>query len=315
MDRIKESNFVSAIIYIHDNDEVLYNFLQTIYFVLKKNFKKFEIICVNDYSTDNSKSEIVKFAGEVEGTIVNVVNMSYFQGVELSMNAGIDLSIGDFIFEFDSCLMDYDEIVIMEVYKKSLDGYDIVSAAPSKLPRRSSRFFYKIFNHFAYTNENLKTERFRVISRRAINRVRGMSKSIPYRKALYASSGLQQETIYYAGLDINQLYKRNKQEEKMRRELALDSIVLFTNIAYKLSMGMAILMMGGTLFGMIYTIVVFAGGKNPIEGWTTTMLFTAMGFFGIFAILAIITKYLSLLINLNLKNKEYVFESVEKITK
>jgi Glycosyltransferases involved in cell wall biogenesis len=315
MDNVKESNFASVIIYIYNNDKVLYNFLQTIYSVLKNNFKKFEIICVNDCSTDNSKSEIVKFAGEIDGTILNVINMSYFQGVELSMNAGIDLSIGDFIFEFDSCLMDYNETVIMEVYKKSLEGYDIVSAAPSKLSRRSSRFFYKIFNYFAYTNENLKTERFRVISRRAINRVRGMSKSIPYRKALYASSGLQQETIYYASLNINQLFKRNKQEEKMRRELALDSIVLFTNIAYRLSMGMAVLMMGGTLFGTIYTLSVFVGGKNPIEGWTTTMLFTAMGFFGIFTILAIITKYLSLLINLNLRNKEYIFESVEKLTK
>ncbi len=52
--------------------------------------------------------------------------MGYSHGLEASMNAGIDLSIGDFVFEFDSCFMDFDPDVIMQVYRKSLQGFDIV---------------------------------------------------------------------------------------------------------------------------------------------------------------------------------------------
>ena len=59
---------------------------------------------------------------------ITIINMGFSHGLEAAMNAGIDLSIGDFVFEFDSCYMDYDKSLIMDVYFKSLEGYDIVSA-------------------------------------------------------------------------------------------------------------------------------------------------------------------------------------------
>ena len=43
------------------------------------------------------------------------------------MNAGIDMSIGDFVFEFDNTILDFNPDMIMEIYRKSLTGFDIVS--------------------------------------------------------------------------------------------------------------------------------------------------------------------------------------------
>lgn len=51
---------------------------------------------------------------------MSMINLSYYQGVEAAMNAGRDLSVGDFLFEFDQCTMDFEEGLIMKVYKKSL---------------------------------------------------------------------------------------------------------------------------------------------------------------------------------------------------
>ena len=62
----------------------------------------------------------------------------------------------------------------------------------------------------------------------------------------------------------------------------------------------------------IYTVCIFVS-KQPIEGWTTIMLFLSLAFFGIFAILTIIIKYLTLIINLIFKKTNYLVESIEKV--
>ena len=124
----KEKNFASAIIYVRNAENRVERFLKTIIETMEENFEHSEIICVNDSSEDNSLAVIKKASAIATTAIVSVVNMSYYHGLELSMNAGIDLSIGDFVFEFDNTYLDFDPAVIMEIYRRSLQGYDIVSA-------------------------------------------------------------------------------------------------------------------------------------------------------------------------------------------
>ena len=39
---------------------------------------------------------------------------------------------GDFLFEFDKCLPDFEPSLIMDVYYRALEGYDVVAAAPRR---------------------------------------------------------------------------------------------------------------------------------------------------------------------------------------
>ena len=102
---MKESNFASAVVYVHQNEDTIGDFLAQLNGLLRDNFQKYEVICVNDASTDGSVEAIRDFAAGVEGAMVSILNMSYYQGQEASMNAGVDLAIGDFVFEFDSAVM------------------------------------------------------------------------------------------------------------------------------------------------------------------------------------------------------------------
>lgn len=304
----KEKNFISAVIYIHNDADVIESFTRNLYDVLKENFLKFELIFVNDASIDDSVEKLRKITNEFEGCATSILSMSYHQGTELAMNAGIDLSIGDFVYEFDSVQMDYDANMIFGLYKESLKGFDIVSASPKNGQKWSSKIFYRIFNKFANMEYMLSTERFRVISRRAINRVNSLSKTIPYRQAVYANCGLKLKSISYEGC-VN-----NKSNKKDRTELAVNSLLLFTDVAYKATRLMALFMMLLTLGMVVYATLVFVTGQ-PIEGWTTLVLIISGSFFGLFAILTMIIKYEAVILDLNFKKKEYVFESIEKISK
>ena len=115
----KEKNFVSAVIYVHNAEMRVGNFLKNIIDVLEDHFEHSEIICVDDSSTDESCSRI-KEAGQSAGsTSLSIVHMSYFHGLEAAMNAGVDLAIGDFVFEFDDTVLDFEKEMVMQVYQRS----------------------------------------------------------------------------------------------------------------------------------------------------------------------------------------------------
>lgn len=308
----REKNFASAVIYVHNAENRIKTFLETIINVLEENFEHSEIICVNDASDDYSLKVIKETANAASRTSVSVLNMSYFHGPELAMNAGSDLAIGDFVFEFDNTCLDFDSADVMNIYRRSLKGYDIVSAVPDRKERHSSRLFYRTFERFSNRTIEMHTESFRVLSRRVINRISSMNKTIPYRKAIYATSGLKTDKIVYKPQRVS--VNKDAQENKYRFGLAVDSLLLFTEIGYKVSIGMTVLMMIMSVFMLIYSVVVFVTA-NPVAGWTTTILFLSVVFLGLFAVLTVIIKYLQLMLNLIFKRKQYSFESIEKLTK
>lgn len=309
----KEKNFASAVIYVHNAENRIETFLGTIIRLMEDNFEHSEIICVNDCSDDRSVEMIKKCSDSASGISVSVVNMSHFHGLELAMDAGMDLSIGDFVFEFDNTVMDFDPEVVMKVYRHSLEGYDIVSASPDRKARLSSRLFYKVFDKFSDISYQMTTESFRILSRRVINRISSMNKTIPYRKAVYANSGLKTDNIKYVPRSAS-ARSSDKTESRYRSGLAVDALILFTELGYSFAKCMTGLMMLMSVFMVLYAVVIFVTG-HPVEGWTTIILFLAVAFIGLFGILTIIIKYLQLIVNLEFKRKHYSFESIEKLTK
>lgn len=308
----KEKNFISCVVYVHNSQTLIGGFLRTVAEVMEKNFENSEIICVNDHSDDGSVDEIRKLSKEIKDVGMCLVNLSFFHGLEAAMNAGMDLAIGDFVFEFDSPVLDFSPDMIMEVYRHSLTGYDIVSASGKKGSKLSSRLFYAVYDRLSDGSYEIATESFRILSRRVINRIKSMNKTVPYRKAVYANSGLKTDNMKYDIKD-DRVTHRDKAEARYRSGLAMDVLILFTDLGYRFGKAMTVLMMFMSLFMLVYSIVIYAL-KHPVAGWTTTVLFLSVSFFGLFGILTIIIKYLQLLVNLIFKRKSYSFESIEKLT-
>lgn len=310
----REKNFVSAVVYIHNAGNRIEEYLRAILNVMERGFEHSEIICVNDSSDDDSVEKIKRISEEVCASSITVVNMSYFHGLEQSMNAGIDMAIGDFVFEFDNTILDFKPEIIIEVYRKLLQGFDIVSASADRKEKYTSKIFYKIFGKYTNLSSQMSTESFRILSRRVLNRVDSMNKTIPYRKVAYASCGLKIANIKYEVTTRLNEQTMDIKEKKYRTLLAVDSLILFTEVGYSFSKLMTVLMMVMSIFMVAYSVVVYTTA-NPVAGWTTTILFLSVAFFGLFGILTVVIKYLQLLVELVFKRKQYNYESVEKLTK
>ncbi|RKI78217.1 glycosyl transferase family 2 [bacterium 0.1xD8-71] len=308
----KESNFVSAVVYLHRGERHVYEFLQMLGGVLDDNFHKYEIICVNDDAGGEALDGVYQYKEEHDQAIISIIQMGFFHGLEASMNAGIDLSIGDFVFEFDSCYADYDRELVMDVYRKALEGYDIVAALPPKSQSRlSSRAFYAVYNCFAHGEGKLATERFQIISRRAVNRTSAYSKTIPFRKAVYASCGLKIYDMEYMSRTEGVIGSRF--EDAQKKNTAVDALILFTDLAYKVAVSLSVLMAVLMVVAGVYVIVVYLGENKPVEGWTAIMLVMTAGFFATFLLLTIAIKYLDVLLRLVFKRQKYLIASIEKL--
>lgn len=309
-----EKNFVSCVVYLHNEGSRVKEFLNGVCSVMMDNFEKYEIVCVNDGSTDDTLTYLKEYVEEQEKpVIVSMVNLSYYQGVETAMNAGCDLAVGDFIFEFDKCQFDFEPSLIMEVYRRALQGYDIVAAAPKHGVSITSRLFYSLYN-FGNRRYRLRQERFRIISRRAVNRVNQMNIYIPYRKAMYINCGLKVDTIVY---DNKPEVKRRTQleEREIRSNLAFDTLIIFTNVMEKFSMLVSAVLLGVLVVMFVYLIYSIFSPVRPVEGWLSIMSLMSFGFFMLSVMLTLTFKYLSLILSMNFKRQRYVVEGVEKLTK
>lgn len=306
---MKEKKLISVIVYLYNNENSILDFLSKVVQNIDAVFEQFEIIIVNDASTDTSVQKI-KNAAFLEKHQVTIIQMSFHQGVELCMNAGLDLSSGDFVYEFDSVLIDYNENLIEQSYQKIIEGYDVVAVSPIESDNLMSKLFYVTYNHFTKSEYKLRTDRFRILSRRAINRSFSISATIPYRKAMYVNSGLKITTIEYKKTNNS---KKVKEKSYLRSKTAIDALIIYTNLAYKISMSIAIALLLVTLSVIVYTLVIYFSKDKPIEGWTTTMLLISFGFSGFFFLSTIIIKYLSLILELVFKKKSYIQEKIEKM--
>lgn len=308
----KEKNFVSVVAYVHDSEKTLEAFLDVVGKFLESSFASSELIFVNDDSRDESVNIIRKKAKELEGVAVTLLDMSYCQGVELSMNAGVDLAIGDYVYEFDSTLVSYDPSILKEVYSRCLEGFDIVAAIPKDVQHRTSNIFYRLYNKHSRSAYDINTEGFRLLSRRAINRVGSMSVSLPYRKAVYANSGLAFSAVAYS--NTIRIPSAKKAERSYQLEVAQNALIYYTDVAYKGAVGFASAMILVFCAIAIYALAIWLCGK-PVEGWTATTLFLSFGFCGIGLILLVLIKYAELILRTVFTKNRYLIRSINKLNR
>lgn len=311
---MKEQNFISLVVYLYNCEETISKFLLSVDNFINEKFKSYEFVLVNDNSSDNTVGRIKEISDEIKGNIT-LINLSWKHGQELAILAGNDMAIGDFIYEFNSTVINYPLNTIYRLYEKCISGFDVVAASPATDLRFTSQLFYKFLNHVSYLDLDLTTETFRIVSRRALNRILQMKEKTRYRKALYRYSGFPATNITYEKNNSgNRFDKSAERTFKEKINLAFEILLSFSNIGLSITMILSLLFLGVSITGGIYALYIYFTLDSVVSGWTTTMLFLSAGFSGIFFVLGLLSKYVSLLL-IELKERPlYTYTSVNKIS-
>lgn len=252
----------------------------------------FEIVLVEDCGGDGSWIKIVELARRDRR--VRGIQFSRNFGQHYGITAGLDCCDGDWVVVMDCDLQDRPE-EIPNLYKKALEGYDVVVARRGRrndpfLKRFTSRMFYRAFSYLADMKYDEETGNFRIISRKVVGSFRGMRERLRFFGGLVAWLGYST-----ASVDVQHDERFAGQTSYTFRKLfklAAETIIAYSDKPLRLSIrfGFLISALAFSYGGyIIYRALVYG---SLITGWSSVIV--SIYFLGgiIISILGIIGVYL-----------------------
>lgn len=197
----RQEVLLSVIVPVYNEEEVLPIFHHRLSQVLSAiSHEMFEIIYVNDGSTDNSWEVMQSLSST--NAIVECLNLSRNFGKEAAMTAGIDHSKGQAITLLDADLQDPPELItnMIEAWQK---GFDVVNMKRSErhgetwFKKQSAKIYYKLLDHLADVPIQRNVGDFRLIDRKVVESIRLLSEKNRYMKGILSWPGYRHTTIEF----------------------------------------------------------------------------------------------------------------------
>ncbi|MDH3944331.1 MAG: glycosyltransferase family 2 protein, partial [Anaerolineae bacterium] len=159
-----------------------------------------ELILVDDGSTDNSTDQI-KALSEKDPRVRPVIFARNF-GHQIAVTAGLDHSRGQAVVIIDADLQDPPE-VILELIEKWREGYEVVYATreerdgESFFKKFTAKVFYRIINRITDIDIPLDTGDFRLMDRNVVKVLNTMRERHRFLRGMSAWVGFRQTGVPY----------------------------------------------------------------------------------------------------------------------
>ena len=283
--------FVSVVVPIVNAAEYIEAFLDDCLAVLRAHFRDFELILVDDASTDDSVARINQYLSDTKE--LRLVRLARRFGPDVATVAGLDTAIGDAIV-----LMRADRDppeAIPEMVRLVREGHGVVTgiAAPQRgegwLSQALRRAFHAYSNRALGLNFPRYATSFQVLSRAAasaVSRVRAKSPTFP---VLASQVGYGGVTVPYTPIARSGGSAEPGLFAKVDRGLTMlvtTSISPLRMVSY-LGIGVALL----NLIYAGYVVVVNMLKSDVAAGWTTLSLQISGMFFFVFLVLVVVCEY------------------------
>lgn len=254
------------------NIPVLYD---RIYAVMEEIGSQWELVLVNDGSTDGS-TEIIHALYEKDPAHVRTLHFARNFGHQIAITAGMDYSQGEAVILIDADLQDPPE-VITDMVAKWREGYEVVYAVRAEREGESwfklttAKLFYRILYNITDVRIPVDTGDFRLMDRKVVNAVDSMREHTRFLRGMVSWVGFRQTGVEYTR------GKRHTGSTKypFRKMLrfAWDGITGFSYFPLQLAtyMGFGIALLSGLAILLVIYLRAFAN-TVPLEGQATTLV-------------------------------------------
>lgn len=242
---------LSVVVPVYNESTGLREFHDRLGAVLASIGHSFEIIFVNDGSTDDSLSVMLSI--RESDSSVGIIDLSRNFGKEAAMSAGLDHAAGSAVVIIDADLQDPPE-VIPRLVEKWHEGNDVVSArrtvrrGETWFKRKSAHLFYRLMERIGTVPIPRDTGDFRLLSRRAVDALSQLNEKHRFMKGLFSWVGFEQASVEYER--DPRASGRSKWSYWGLWNFALEGITSFTVSPLRIS----------TYFGLLVAISAFIYG-------------------------------------------------------
>jgi len=199
--RRAENYRLSLVVPIYNEASGCDEFFDAVIPVLESVTRNFEIICINDGSTDNSLSLLER--RHTDDSRIKVIDLTRNFGKELALTAGLDAATGDAVIPIDADLQDPPEL-IPELVERWLEGFDMVVAvredrtSDSWLRRTTANSFYRLIGRIGEVPVPSHAGDFRLMDRVIIEVIKRLPERNRFMKGLFAWVGFRQAVVTYS---------------------------------------------------------------------------------------------------------------------
>jgi glycosyltransferase involved in cell wall biosynthesis len=191
---------LSLVVPIYNESSGLDEFFARVLPVLENLGCTFEIICVDDGSTDTSLDRLLALREHVAN--LKVLSLSRNFGKDVAVSAAFEHVSGAAVVPIDADLQDPPEL-IEQMVAKWREGFDVVYATRARrdgesiLRRVSARYFYRIFDRITDVPIPPDTGDFRLLDRRVVDILVRLPERTRFMKGLFAWVGFKQTALSF----------------------------------------------------------------------------------------------------------------------
>jgi len=281
---------LSLVIPVYNEAETLPELHRRLSEVLNGLGETYEVILVNDGSTDGSL-QVMKRLREQDPRI-KIVNLSRNWGHQVALTAGLDYASGAAVIMMDADLQHPPEC-IPQLVEKWHEGYEVVqtvregSADSGPFKRLTSAGYYSLFRAISQTDIRPGAADFRLLDARPLAALRNVRERRRFLRGLIPWLGFRSTYVTYAA--SRRFAGEPKYSVRRMTRLALAGILSFSTIPLRLSFlfGLVLAALNGVY--ALYILYAYTFRHATISGWTSLMLvllflssaqFTMMGILG-----------------------------------
>ncbi len=264
---------LSLVVPMYNEEETVSTFYRRAVAALEQIAVPFEIVVVDDGSTDGTFERLRALA---EGdSRVKVVRFSRNFGHQTAVTAGLHYAKGAAVAVIDGDLQDPPEFV-PRLFEKWREGFEVVYAVrrsrkESVLKRAAYRLFYRLLRRLSYVDIPLDSGDFAIMDRRVVDELNKMPERNRFVRGIRAWVGFRQTGIEYdreprfAGESKYPLGKLVK--------LAYDGLVSYSFVPLRMVTHLGFVISGSAFALILYLLTLrLVYGERLVTGWTSTVV-------------------------------------------
>ena len=191
---------ISIVCPFYNEEDMVNFFMGEIFTILESINRPFEIVCVNDGSSDNTLEKLLKEQETKEN--IKIINLSRNFGKEAALTAGLDFARGEAIIPIDADLQD-PPALIKEFIAYWDKGYDVVlgkrtdRSTDSLGKRMTAQLLYKVHNKISPTKIPENVGDFRLVTRKVLKAIQELPENQRFMKGIFAWVGFKTAVVEY----------------------------------------------------------------------------------------------------------------------
>lgn len=283
--------FVSVILPVRNAADFIEQILLAVDGQLRAAFRHFEVVVVDDASTDATVGIVEALQRRLEN--VQLYALTRQSGLDIATIAGLDNSIGDFVFTVNA-QTDPVELIPALWRRAHAEGYEVVCGVRSDrlgggFRSWANRAFYRVFEAATGLHVPLGISDLRLYTRRVVNYITQNNDRHLLLKVLPLFVSPRVGTVEYTPV------RRGRERERSMATAVLSGITILLSSSVRplrLLTLMSLMASSLSLAFAIYVLAVALLKEDVVEGWISLALPMAVMFFFVSTILGMLSEYI-----------------------